>query len=74
MVYGSYDTGPPGPASDVADFRRLVPADTEEPLPDQLRPSLDCHGPRLVRTNPPAKKLPDNDAPTNLSFTTLNLR
>lgn len=60
VVHGSDHPGPPRPPADVADFGRFVPADAEEPLPDQLRPSLDCHGPSLV--NPPSKKLPDNDA------------
>lgn len=54
VVYSSYDPGSPRPPTGVADFRRLVPADTEEPLPDQLRPSLDCHGPTLVK--PPLEK------------------
>lgn len=71
MVNGSYDSGPPRPPTDVTDFGRLVPADTEEPLPDQLQPSLDCHGPVLVKT-PPSKKLPNNDALTDLSFTASN--
>lgn len=53
VVDGSYNPGPPEPASDVADFRRLVSADTEEPLTDQLRPSLDCHGPSWSNSVPP---------------------
>lgn len=48
VVHGSYDPGPPGPPTDVSDLGRLFPADTEEPLPDQLWPSLDCHGRPLV--------------------------
>lgn len=57
VVNGSYDPRPPWPPTNVANFRRLVPADTEEPFPDQLRPSLDCHGPALVKT-PPRKNFP----------------
>lgn len=67
MVDGPYNPGPPRPPTNVADFRRLGTADTEEPLPDQLRPSLDCHGPLLVKPpHPPRNKLPNNDALADL--------
>lgn len=66
MVHSSYDTGPPRPPVYVADFRRLVPADTEEPLSDQLRPSLDCHGPSAGQKTPPLKKLPNQRHPQSL--------
>lgn len=54
MADCSYDTAPPWPSTNVADFRRFVPAYTEEPLPNQLRASFDCHGPLLVK-KPPRK-------------------
>lgn len=64
MVHSSYDTGPPRPAVYVADFWRLVPADTEEPLPDQLRSSLDCHGPSAGPKTPPLEKTSQPTAPS----------
>lgn len=64
VVHGSYDTGPPRPPVYVADFWRLVPADTEEPLPDQLRPSLDCHGPSAGPKTPPLEKTSQPTAPS----------
>lgn len=56
VVHSPYDPRPPRPPGEVPQLRRLVPADTEEPLPDQLRPSLDCHGPTLA--DPPVKNFP----------------
>lgn len=56
VVNGSDDPRPPWPPSDVSDFWWFVPTDTEKPLPDQLRPSVDCHGPSLVNPPPPLDK------------------
>lgn len=70
VVNGSNDPRPPWPPSDVSDFWWLVPTDTEKPLPDQLWPSVDCHGTLLVNPPPPhpSSKLPKYNAFTVLSF------
>lgn len=64
VVNGSDDPRPPWPPSDVSDFWWFVPTDTEKPLPDQLRPSVDCHGPSLVNPPPPPRQNFPNTTPS----------
>lgn len=42
--YCTDDPGSPSPASDLPELKRLLTADTQEPLPNQLRPRFHRHG------------------------------